>query len=81
MFKNGAIPFQIHLHELNHIIKRQKNKFSFLDEKVNESDKLYKLETLMKFRIPYYVGPLKHGKLPRTLPKSYRIISGKLPIF
>lgn len=58
MFKNGAIPFQIHLHELNHIIKRQKNKFSFLDEKVNESDKLYKLETLMKFRIPYYVGPL-----------------------
>lgn len=58
MFKNGAIPFQIHLHELNHIIKRQSTKFPFLAEKVNESDKLYKLETLMKFRIPYYVGPL-----------------------
>lgn len=63
MFKNGAIPFQIHAKELRAIIKRQKNKFNFLSEvvEVGEDDnrhQAYKIETLMKFRIPYYVGPL-----------------------
>lgn len=63
MFKNGAIPFQIHAKELRTIIKQQQTKFLFLAEIVTVGDEEnrhqeYKIETLMKFRIPYYVGPL-----------------------
>lgn len=70
MFKNGAIPYQVHLHELQAIIKKQAVSFPFLAEEVaigeakikgegeKESVSEYKIETLMKFRIPYYVGPL-----------------------
>ena len=63
MFKNGAIPFQIHAKELRTIIKQQQTKFPFLAEIVTVGDEEnrhqeYKIETLMKFRIPYYVGPL-----------------------
>lgn len=54
MYKNGAIPYQIHLEELNKIIKRQSNKFLFLEEA--------KIPELMKFRIPYYVGTLATEK-------------------
>ena len=45
------------------IIKQQQTKFPFLAEIVTVGDEEnrhqeYKIETLMKFRIPYYVGPL-----------------------
>lgn len=62
-FRNGAIPFQIHMKELVRIIKRQKYSFTFLSEmveigEIDNRHKELKLESLMKFRIPYYVGPL-----------------------
>ena len=57
---NGEIPFQIHEHELCKIIDNQKAHYPFLGEvhaTLNDRDE-YKIQTLMKFRIPYYVGPL-----------------------
>jgi len=64
MSDNGAIPYQVHEHELVEIINSQKAYYPFLGEKIainNEGKKQvdeYKIQTLMKFRIPYYVGPL-----------------------
>lgn len=49
---NGAIPFQLNLEEMNRIIENQARFYPFLvDEK-------QKLDSLVTFRIPYYVGPL-----------------------
>ncbi|MDR0299692.1 MAG: type II CRISPR RNA-guided endonuclease Cas9, partial [Streptococcaceae bacterium] len=50
MFKNGAIPYQVHENELNKIIEKQSLKFPFLAKS--------EIPELMKFRIPYYVGTL-----------------------
>lgn len=54
-YDNGAIPHQIHLQELSAIILQQGVYYPFL--------KKYKehIESLVTFRIPYYVGPLARG--------------------
>lgn len=49
---NGAIPFQLHLEEMDKIIQNQMRFYPFLEENKKE------LESLVSFRIPYYVGPL-----------------------
>lgn len=49
---NGAIYYQLHLEELMAIIKNQGRFYPFLLEDST------KLESLVSFRIPYYVGPL-----------------------
>lgn len=49
---NGAIPFQLHLEEVDKIIQNQMRFYPFLEENKKE------LESLVAFRIPYYVGPL-----------------------
>ncbi|CRH92673.1 Uncharacterized protein conserved in bacteria [Chlamydia trachomatis] len=54
-FENGAIPHQVHLKELRAIIKRQGQIYPFL------LDNLAKIESILTFRIPYYVGPLARG--------------------
>jgi len=65
---NGAIPYQIHEAELVEIIENQAQYYEFLKEvcpikrthtdgSVEEAEE-YKIQILMKFRIPYYVGPL-----------------------
>lgn len=56
---NGAIPYQLHLNELNSIIQNQEQNYPSL--KTYES----RLKTLVTFRIPYYIGPLNS-------PKSYK---------
>jgi len=54
---NGSIPYQIHEYELLKIIENQSKYYSFL------TDETDRLGQLIKFRIPYYVGPLaKAGK-------------------
>ena len=68
MSDNGAIPYQVHEHELVEIIKNQSVYYPFLGEKVtmeeeNEEGEItqkeeYKIQSLFKFRIPYYVGTL-----------------------
>ncbi|MGT2742428.1 type II CRISPR RNA-guided endonuclease Cas9 [Streptococcus plurextorum] len=54
-FDNGAIPHQIHLQELKAIVRRQGEHYPFLKEEQ------HKIEALLTFRIPYYVGPLARG--------------------
>jgi CRISPR-associated protein Cas9/Csn1, subtype II/NMEMI len=49
---NGAIPFQLHLEEMRTIIDNQAKFYPFLRQE------RAKLESLVSFRIPYYVGPL-----------------------
>ena len=54
-FDNGVIPHQIHLEELCSIIRKQSRYYPFLAE--NQE----KIEKILTFRIPYYVGPLADG--------------------
>ena len=49
---NGSIPYQLHLEEMDAIIDRQGKHYPFL---LAEKEKI---ESLVTFRIPYYVGPL-----------------------
>jgi CRISPR-associated endonuclease Csn1 len=49
---NGSIFYQLHLEELDAILENQGRFYPFLLE---EKDKI---ESLVSFRIPYYVGPL-----------------------
>jgi CRISPR-associated endonuclease Csn1 len=51
---NGSIPYQLHLEEMDAIIENQKKFYPFLGEHKKE------IESLVSFRIPYYVGPLSH---------------------
>lgn len=54
-FDNGVIPHQIHLEELKAIIGKQSKYYPFLAENKE------KIEQILTFRIPYYVGPLARG--------------------
>lgn len=56
---NGVIPYQLHLNELRAIIRNQSKYYPFLSETVTINGKsTNKIEQLLTFRIPYYVGPL-----------------------
>lgn len=50
--ENGVIPYQVHLHELEAILKNLSERIPVLKE--NEE----KIRAIFTFRIPYYVGPL-----------------------
>ena len=54
-FDNGSIPHQIHLQEMNAILRRQGEHYPSLKENKE------KIEKILTFRIPYYVGPLARG--------------------
>ena len=54
-FDNGSIPHQIHLQEMNAILRRQGEHYPFLKENKE------KIKKILTFRIPYYVGPLARG--------------------
>jgi CRISPR-associated endonuclease Csn1 len=59
---NGVIPHQLHQQELDKIIEKQAKYYPFLAE-LNPDTKRqniakYKLDELIAFKIPYYVGPL-----------------------
>ncbi|MGO2083313.1 type II CRISPR RNA-guided endonuclease Cas9 [Vagococcus sp.] len=67
-FDNGVIPHQIHLDELQKILKQQSEYYPFLKENGD------KIEKILTFRIPYYVGPLaqkdKEGEFAWLTRKS-----------
>lgn len=52
---NGKYPYQLHKYELQKIIENQGQFYPFLKEKVKDQ---YKIEKLLTFSVPYYVGPL-----------------------
>lgn len=54
-FDNGSIPYQIHLQEMRAIIDKQAKFYPFLAKNKE------KIEKILSFRIPYYVGPLARG--------------------
>ncbi len=60
--ENGVIPYQLHQLELDRIIENQGKYYPFLKEVNPVSSHLkqapYKLDELIRFRVPYYVGPL-----------------------
>lgn len=59
---NGVIPYQLHQLELDKIIENQSKYYPFLKEINPVSSHLkeapYKLDELIRFRVPYYVVPL-----------------------
>ena len=61
---SGVIPNQLHQVELDEIIKKQSKYYPFLAEKnPNKSEEAQKksptkLDALLTFRVPYYVGPM-----------------------
>lgn len=64
--QNGVIPYQLHQLELDQIIERQSKFYPWLAE-LNPNEKRrnkakYKLDELIAFKIPYYVGPLITSK-------------------
>ncbi|MBR2834275.1 MAG: type II CRISPR RNA-guided endonuclease Cas9 [Coriobacteriales bacterium] len=64
---NGAIPYQLHLEELESIIDHQGKHYQFLQE---NRDLLVKI---VSSRIPYYVGPLNTSHDPADYYPNNRI--------
>ncbi len=60
--QNSSIPYQLQQRELDLIIKNQSKYYPFLAEenpvKEHRKQAPYKLDELIRFKIPYYVGPL-----------------------
>lgn len=54
-FDNGSIPYQIHLQEMRAILDKQARFYPFLAKNKE------RIEKILTFRIPYYVGPLARG--------------------
>ncbi len=56
---NRVIPYQVYLSELRQLLKRAEGYLPFLSRKdVDGFSVSSKIEGIMSFRIPYYVGPL-----------------------
>lgn len=61
---NGVIPYQLHLEELRAILRKAEKYLPFLTVSDEYGSVSRKIESLLTFRIPYYVGPLNgaHAK-------------------
>lgn len=58
-FRNGIVPYQVNLLELKQILDNAKSYLPWLNIKDEEGlTPKDKIVSMMKFRIPYYVGPL-----------------------
>jgi len=64
--ENGSIPYQIHMAEMDKIIEKQGSHYPFLKENHK------KLQELIAFRIPYYVGPLNENSPFAFIKKNYQ---------
>lgn len=60
--ENGVLPYQLNLIEMHQILENQSKYYSFLSEKDKDfndpSKNTYKIESILKFKIPYFIGPL-----------------------
>lgn len=67
---NGVLPYQLNEIELIKIIDNQKQYYPFLGEMdkdfSNPKVQSYKIDSILKFKIPYYVGPLSNDVDPKT---------------
>lgn len=59
---NGVFPYQLNLNEMRTIIENQSKYYPFLKDKapsfLDGKTEEYKIVSLLKFKIPYYIGPL-----------------------
>lgn len=59
---NGVFPYQLNLNEMRTIIENQSKYYPFLKDKApsfpDGKTEEYKILSLLKFKIPYYIGPL-----------------------
>lgn len=66
--ENGVFPYQLNLREMDKIIANQSKYYPFLAEKAkdytNPDKTTYKIDSILEFRIPYYVGPLSNRPVP-----------------
>lgn len=68
---NRVIPYQLYYYELKTLLMRAKGYLSFLDEKDGDGyTSIDKILSIMQFRVPYFVGPLRtdngeHGWMKR----------------
>lgn len=60
---NGIFPYQLNLYELKEILKKQAQFYPFLKDVSDGLTGAEKIEKLLTFKIPYYVGPLPSTKI------------------
>ena len=58
---NGVFPYQLNKTELEKILEVQSKFYPFLNVKDENGTTIEKIESLLTFKIPYYVGPLFAG--------------------
>lgn len=58
---NGVFPYQLNKTELRKILETQSKYYPFLNKKDEYGTTIDKVESLLTFKIPYYVGPLFAG--------------------
>lgn len=69
---NGVIPMQVNCHELEEILKNAEQHLPFLAEKDETGLSIsQKLVQIMRFRIPYYIGPLAGNELSRKMKRCW----------
>ncbi len=72
---NSVFPYQLNLTELKIILEKQSHYYDFLNKKEDDLTIKDKIISILKFRIPYYVGPLNknsnHAWLTRGNEKIY----------
>jgi CRISPR-associated endonuclease Csn1 len=58
---NGIFPYQLNLTELQRILQNAGTYFDFLKSEEDGLTVANKIESLLTFRVPYYVGPLNNA--------------------
>lgn len=76
---NRVIPYQLYWYELNRILENAKAYLPFLSEQDEKGITVsQKILSIMEFKIPYFVGPLKEKSDPRLNHWMVRKESGKI---
>ncbi len=66
---NGVFPYQLNKNEMKRIIEKQKKHYPFLGEMapsfIDPENKMeYKIVSILEYKVPYFVGPLKAAEKP-----------------
>lgn len=69
---NGVIPMQVNCYELEAILKNAEQHLPFLKKKDEKGLSIsQKLIQIMRFRIPYYVGPLAGNEMSKKMKRCW----------
>lgn len=60
--KNGSIPYQFNLYQVKKILANASKHYDFFNNITDNLTVSEKIVSIIKFRIPYYVGPLTNNK-------------------